>query len=336
MTDRPVLYYANGTNYMANYFGQQLGAVSSPGSQPTVNVKGLGGQYFPWDGFIPTDPFPLLLDPTLWAYDRVQYPASTISMNVSITIGVNYVVDKILATPPGTPFSLGGYSQGAAVMHRVVNETRQGRLSGRRADLRACVTFGAPTREANHLWPGAPGWSGADDVPGSTRGGHGVFPGIFRMVNTEDHVWDFAMPGEPITSVGDSLVGLAVSAFVGLSLNSLINLIPTLIGIIPFMNYSNSVAVPPPGVPRNPDKSFQWAYTDPVHGAVTYHNGGGHTCYPFFPPPDANGVVPSTGDTCYQIAARYLNSVGAQIKAEQDYVPPLEGVTPQMSWVQTA
>ncbi len=332
---RPVFYYANGTSFFWNYFGEMWGPASTPGGQPVCNIKGLGGQHFPWDGYIPEDPFPLLLDPTLWAYDRVQYPASTISMNISISIGVDYVVNKVLATPVGTPFTLGGYSQGAAVMHRVVNETRQGRLSNRRADLRGCVTFGAPTRETNHLWPGAAGWSGADDVPGSTRGGHGVFPPIFRMVNTEDHVWDFANPREVITSMGDSPVGWLMQNIVGGSLNTLLNLIPTALGLVPMLSYNASI-MPPPSVPTNPANPAQWAYTDPVTGAVTYHDGAGHTMYPYFPPPNADGSIPSTGDTSYQIAARYLNSVGAQIKAEQEFTPPLSGVTPSTAWVQSA
>lgn len=332
---KPVFYYANGTNFISNLFGEQFQPVSSPGG-PTFNIRGLNGQFFEWDGYILSDPFPKLLDPALWDYDRVQYPASTISMNLSIQVGVEYIVQKILDTPVGTPFAVGGYSQGAAVAHRLVGETRAGRLMNRRQDLRACVTFGAPSRETNHTWVGSSGWSGADDVPNSTRGGHGTFPPLFRMQNTEDLVWDFVMPNEPITSVGDSFFGKLLQNFVGGSLNTFFNLIPTLLGVIPFLLYSAAVAVPPPGVAKNPADATQWAYTDPVTSTVRYFAGGGHTMYPFFPPPAADGSIPASGDTSYQIAARYLNSVGQRIYDELNFTPVLDGVTPSTVWVQTA
>ena len=87
----PIFYYAQGTSWLFNELGitvsqalndpyiEVFGQVVRQGA-PTLpsHVKGLDGQIFPWDGAIPNDPFPLMLDTDLWQYKRVQYPASAI------------------------------------------------------------------------------------------------------------------------------------------------------------------------------------------------------------------------------------------------------------------
>jgi len=334
---RPIFYWATGTNNFLNLpvFGE-IFPTTVPGG-PVRYIAGLNGQSIGWDGYIPTNPFPQLLDPTLWNYEFVQYPASTISMNLSIEAGVQYVINKITANPPpGPPWACGGYSQGGAVAHRLVWETKSGRLVDYRSSLRACVTFGAPTREANHTWPGSSGWSGAVDIPDSTTGGHGLFPQVwpflYRMIDTDPFVWDFAMPGDPITSVGDSVQGILASNFTGLSLNSVINLISTLVGLPFFIDWAKQNAVIPTGVPSVVDGGKAVALITDALGNVFNLDGGGHVLYPFFPPPAANGVIPSSGDTCYQIALRYLNQVGQQIYDQLNPTVPQPTTGPTYSW----
>lgn len=330
---RPVFYYGHGTNNFSNYFGENLGPTTVPGG-PVHYIKGLNGQKFAHDGYIPTDVFPELLDTTLWDYDRIEYPASTVSMNLSIEQGVQYVINKIkLNDPPGPAWAVGGYSQGGAVAHRLVAETKAGRLVEYRSSLKACVTFGSPTRETGHTNPVCAGWSGAVDVPDSTTGGHGIFPHIwpflYRIVETDSFVWDFVMPGDPITAVGDSTEGTFLSNFVGFSLNSLLNIIPTLLGIVGFGQLTAQYAVPPEGVPV--DENNIAVVTD-ADGTEFPAPGGGHVLYPWFPPPGADGVVPTTGDTCYQLAAQYLNDVGQQIYDQVNPGIPEPATGPVYSW----
>jgi hypothetical protein len=61
--------------------------------------------------------------------------------------------------------------------------------------------------------------------------------------------------------------------------------------------------------------------------------GGGHVMYPFFPPPNADGSIPSSGDTAYQIAAKYLNTVGQQIYALMNPTVPTRPIEkPTYQW----
>lgn len=336
----PVFYYANGTTWAWNYLGIQVNSSFSGGSlfgnpigaqaaMSPINIKGLDGETFYWDSLIPNDPFPQLLSNDLWQFERVPYPAQLLFMGPSIEIGVDWVINRILATPVGTPFALGGYSQGAAVMSRVYNECRQGRLADRRADLRAVVTFGNPMREANHTWPASSGYSGAGDVDGSTRDGHGTFPAaedipattagqyvrrFARLLNTDDLVWDFTMPAEVISGVGSSDEGKLLQQWTlaGLYQNPITALATTAQAMALWQEIGTKAIV----------GAVQDAVTgvikvqDAVTGALIPQTGGGHIMYPFYAPPNSDGSIPSSGDTCYQLAAKYLNSVGARIYDE--------------------
>jgi hypothetical protein len=79
----PTLYYANGTAYLADFLGTPLGPISGGGAV-TFHIKNLDGGYISWDGDITTDPFPLLVDPALCSYVRVDYPASGLNIGGSI------------------------------------------------------------------------------------------------------------------------------------------------------------------------------------------------------------------------------------------------------------
>ena len=329
----PIFYYANGTAFGSNIFNNELLPFS--GTTGSYQVKGVNGEYYDWTGYIPDDPFPRLLSPSLWQYARVPYPASGLAMAYSIKVGIDWVVNQVLTTTsPGTAFAAGGYSQGACVAAGVVQETLgSGRLASRAADLRACVTFGNPVRETNHTFLGASGYSGAVDIPGSTTGGHGLFPANLRMQNTPSYMWDFVMPNEIITCVGDSFPdGQFIQNWVGGAITPALTLFPTLLGAAAFLILAGRFAVAPLSVARNALNLAQAVVTNPLTGATSFLDGGGHVLYPFFPPPNADGIIPPSGDTCYQIAARYLNNVGAQIYDQMHPTVPAPTTSATYQW----
>lgn len=283
----------------------------------STNVAGLDGEFFIWAEKVDYDPFPDLLDDNLWITQRISYPASAVGMEASIRQGVEATVAAIQSYPIGTPIALGGYSQGGAVMHRVYDEFRSGRLAARRADLRAVVTFGAPTRETDHTYPGSSGWSGAFDVANSTRGGHGAFPASKRVKNTEDFVWDFVLPGDVFAACGDSATGAWWQAWLG----EAIELNPVgILGLI-FGTVTGNLQ-------RVQQSAGNVSWVDPYTGASKSIGGGNHSLYPYVPPPTAGGVINTTaggGDTCYQVAAKYLRSVGQQIRSQMYPQQPAAG-----------
>lgn len=342
----PTFYYANGTAVTANFFGFAVGPI---GGGSTLHVKGVNGEFYSWDGAVANDPFPQMLDTTLWQWKRVPYPASALDMGTSIKQGVDWTVEQILDTPG--PFALGGYSQGAAVMSNVYNECRQGRLVQRRQDLRACTFFGNPMRQQGKTFKGASGYAGAFDVANSTTGSHGCFP--VRLQNTEDFVYEFVMPNEVITGVGDSTAGkLFVSAAGKLLSNdlagalldvmsaaegaplSLLNLAASLLnGIASFVGVpaTNLIPIGQTVATLIGAAAGNVTVTDPyTNGSITL-SGGGHVRYPFDPPPTATGGNGS-GDTCYQIAVKYLNQVGAQIYSQMNPTVPVPTKPATYSW----
>lgn len=339
----PVFYYAQGTSYGLNFQinGNNIFVIGPNGAVNTW-VKGLDGQFHFWGEF-PDDVFPLLLNAGLWRYKRVPYPASGIFIGPSIEVGVEWIIADILTTPVGTPFALGGYSQGAAVMSRIYNECRQGRLANRRQDLRAMVTFGNPMREANHTFPGSSGYSGACDKVNSTTGGHGTFPsiesmGLFdpfvsrfaRLRNTESLVWDFHMPNEVISGVGNSNDGNFLVNATKEGLRTIpVAAIFTLQGMQALWNRFGTAPIAG-AVSQDTDGNF--AVTDPKLGTVSYKPGGGHMMYPWFPPPNADGSIPPDGDTCYQLAAKYLNRIGQQIYDQANPVVYEPATKPTYQW----
>lgn len=345
MTERPIFYWAQGTQYAWNWFGVKIGGGStvSIGSNgvlvpdelvtenpayPNIYVKGVTGNVL-WEGGPAYDPLPKMLDTGLWQYKRVPYPASILFIGPSIEEGVEWMIDEIESNPIGTPFALGGFSQGAAVMSRVYNELRGGLLKDRRPDLRAMVTFGNPMRQAGHTFPGSSGYSGACDIASDTTTGHGFFPAgedigllapyvrkFARLQNTEDLVWDFTMPNEVITGVGDSDDGKFLQRFGKDMLRN-----PPFIGVAEMAKAMGvlwrNLGVAPSTVDRGTGADANsFKVVDPETGAVSYKAGGGHVMYPFYPPPNADGTFDLSGDTCYQLAAKYLNRVGERIYDE--------------------
>lgn len=385
MADKITFFYCTGTAYSLSILNNAL-KVGLGGQifwgDPSVNpdklaqvtsyVAGLDGKTYPWDGSVFNDPFPFMLDTAVWEAVRVPYADAGFTvmsngqllggMGASIDDGVSKVMAKIMALPPGAPFAIGGYSQGAAVMSSIYNEIRSGSLMSRASSFLGGVMFGNPRRQVNHRGEVGGTWSGAWDVPYSNTGGHGSFPATgpwARLSGCDGTKWiEFAAPDDIITSTGDSSTGsfwtqgndimlsLLFSQFFGQT--ALEAVLQTLV----------------PGYTSQIISAIQTAFG--VGGALNYLidaagtmgalSGAGHVIYPVLPPPDSNGnfstidetvtveytsgappvsnvvgtkprtgrlkagVGPTSithtyrkanGDTCYQIALKWLNSKAA-------------------------
>jgi hypothetical protein len=298
---KPRFYWANGTSWLAEFGGSSIMSLAF-GNTSGTNIKGLNGKTIYWSGGAANDPFPLLLDSSKWHIQRVLYPATLTSGVSSITTGIKFIVNDILTKPPGTKFAVGGFSGGGAVTHGLIKETRPGGLlEARAADLVAAVTFGAPTREINHTFPGSSGYSGALDVAGSTTGGPGVFPADRRITSTPSWCWDFTMPIEISSGVGDSPLGQAATAATGAALAAAgwAGQLLSLLGATFWGSLTGALSAP----------AASRTVTDALTGQTSVIDKGGHGLYPHLPPPAANGTIPSSGLTCYQLAAQYLMSV---------------------------
>lgn len=309
---RVAFFYATGTSYLVNVLeigfsidvGLQIriGDLISPSNRDTATVAGLDGRTAVWDCMPANDPFPYLLDPERWDATRIKYPASMIGIGASIDYGVSQTLAHIRALKPGTPFCLGGYSQGAAVMSGVYNELRYGSLTSRNSDFLGGVMFGNPRRQVNYRGPVGGTWSGAWDVAGSSTGGHGSFPvgGPYGRLSACDSRWvEFTHTDDIFSSTGDSSVGTnwtaANDVLTGLDRSGIISY------FMGGMTFSILGAVNA-ALAKAGDNTF----TDAA-GKTIKVGGSGHTAYPFIPPVGN----PDGGLTSYQIALKFLESKAA-------------------------
>lgn len=318
-------FYCTGTAYAISMFDNAL--KTSVATQkwfwgdPSVNpellknpayyVEGLGGKTYPWDGEIFNDPFPYMLNQNVWDIARVAYADTTVSflsngtllsgMGASIDDGISKVIARINALPPGTPFALGGYSQGAAVMSGIYNELRSGSLTSRYPDFIGGVMFGNPRRQVNFRGEIGGTWSGAWDVPGSNTGGHGCFPlnsPWGRLSACDGTEWiEFAAPDDIITSTGDSNTGLnwtkgsdallelANSEYFGqIALQAVIEAVfPDVVNVV---LEAIDLAMNEVGTAVN--------YLIDAVGNQGVQPGAGHTIYPALPPPNSDGTFDVT------------------------------------------
>lgn len=313
--------YCTGTAYTISMFGTALAQSISgrwfwgdtevnPGKDPQLGyVKGLRDETYSWDGEVFNDPFPFMLDQNVWEPQRIAYADSSLTffvgntlvggMGTSIDDGISKVMARINALPPGQPFALGGYSQGAAVMSGIYNELRAGSLTNRYPDFIGGVMFGNPRRQVNHRGEIGGTWSGAWDVPGSTTGGHGSFPSTgnwARLSGCDGTEWiEFANPDDIITSTGDSTTGSRWTQ----GNDALLGLLSSeYAGPILFQAILESLF---PGLTNDLVEAVQEAFSlgnalnyliDPT-GTMGAQPGAGHVLYPHLPPPDSNGVIPS-------------------------------------------
>jgi len=314
-----------------------------PAAKPyAAIIPGLDGRTAAWAGSVYNDPFPRLLDPEIWDASRIEYPAAMLDMGTSIDFGITQTIKAINALPPGQPFAIGGQSQGAAVMSGVYNEIKNsgGSLTGRASSFLGGVCFGNPRRQVNFRgdpaiagsWSG--GWGATQaagyrlyrDPTSNNSGSGGSFPSTgkyARLQGCDPNKWlDFAMPSDIIGCTGTTplelnwhtgnglLLGVPPARFVGKFLLTVIGDLVTLgFNQELFNDIKTAFAYPPVN------------YFIDGAGHTFKQAGGGHAAYPALPPPANNGVVPLTtknidgidylvgvGDTCYQVAMKWLNS----------------------------
>lgn len=332
MSTRPVFLYCTGTSFAFSAFGNVLPTFNdrsvsnfasfwgdlevNPGKEAqTTQVAGLNGQRFPWtSGEVFNDPFPFMLDQRVWESRRVVYKASAITllttsppsffggMGVSIDDGIAKVIAQINGLTPGTPFALGGYSQGAAVMSGVYNQIRNtgGVLKGREPDFLGGVMFGNPRRQINFRGPIGGTWSGSWDDPNSNANGGGSFPGgsfkYARLEGCDATKWvEFTAPGDIFSSTGSTSIGslwsqgnAALLEITPASLGVLVNIVAKLITgggfTAPIVAAIEAAINGPAGVTNYVLDAARVGFGAP---------GGGHVLYPHLPPPNNIRATPS-------------------------------------------
>lgn len=339
MSDRAKLFHCHGTSYLFRWPGVPLAIDIAPKfitgdtfgpviGNLNFQIPGINGSVFFWDGAVPNDPFPDMVDTTLYEPVRVAYPASFFPLGLSIDYGINAVAAKIKELTPGFPFSLVGYSQGAAVQAGVWSRLDGGDLAAWKPGFLGAVMFGNPRRMTNWRGPVGGTWSGQMGVANSNTGGHGSFPttGYWpRMTNPPDTWVEFAAPGDVFTSVGDDAKGQGWVAANDVALD---------------LTSSQILTYLTTGMAQSIADGFNYFFGEQgnlpnylIDGAnqLLVQTGNGHTVYPLLPPVNSDGTYNVTtvtsggqtykkavGDTCYQVAIKYLNSLvgwGASVPA---------------------
>lgn len=274
---KPVFLYATGTAFFTQILGINFLAIGGDSKFP-VNGK----QYFM--NAVTNDPFWLALDNQVWDSRKIPYPASIWPMSTSIATGVAMTKAAINALPSGTPFCLGGYSQGAAVMSDVYDALRTGDMTSKASQFKGAVMFGNPRRQTDFLAPGLT-WSGQAGVSGSTTGGSGCFP--TRLTSCESGKWnEYVNYNEVITSIGTDTAGAGFRSLVGY-VTGLSDPLSTIAGL----------------------SSTDWG------GGLTMALGigaWGHMQYPLNPP--MTSLTTGTGtSTSYELALAYLATVASAV-----------------------
>jgi len=123
------------------------------------------------------------LDPNVWQWQPVGYPAAVYPMGRSVDAGERELERLIGFDHLPQDFALVGYSQGAIVTSRILRRVLNGDLRALQPRLKAVVHFGNPLRERGKTFPG-----------GRDPGGHGLDPDCLR--GTPDWVWELAAPGD--------------------------------------------------------------------------------------------------------------------------------------------
>ena len=169
-------FYANGTAYPPRDpvgLFKMITPLFGPAPKPPglLVIPGLDGHNIGWmDGSPQNDPFPAMLDPDIFTAVKVEYPAWSFPMNMSIGKLVDSTKALIGDLPKGQKFGIGGWSQGAAAMSTVYNEIRSGSLQSRASDFIGGVAFGNPRRQLNYRGEVGGTYSGAWNVPSTTAG----------------------------------------------------------------------------------------------------------------------------------------------------------------------
>lgn len=323
---RAKFFYAHGTAYAVHWpeivgkiYSALTPAMEPPPPGTLYRAAGLNGQSFGWSLGPPDDPFPDMLDLNVWEPIRVPYWGVTVPMGLSIDSGIDWVVDYLLDSermPPGTPFALGGYSQGAAVMSGVLKELQSGSVTSRYSQMLGGVMYGNPRRMQGWRGPIGGTWDGSWDVPGSNTGGHGSFPTTgswARMTTNPPDTWvEFTAPNDIFSATSSSQKGLWWTAgnatLLDLTQSGILNYFFDLSEIVQTVTEAFDLG--------NGVNNFVDAVGTPFE-----FPGAGHTSYAFKPPAAINGTFPASGDTCYQLALKYLNGLAGEWATTPIVVP---------------
>ena len=373
-------FYAIGTSYIFNdlnglsvdltgtwrFRGNVIG---NRASGAVATIPGLNGSSTTWDlGSPGSDPFPAMLNQEVWTTKIIEYPASFfggtnygLSMGASVTFGTEQMIKAINDLPAGTPFAIGGYSQGAAAASGCYLAGLQpgttGPLESRRSQFLGAVCFGNPRRALEHYGAVGGVWNGGWDSPGSTTGGHGAFPatGPFRRLSNCESKWaEFSNPSDifscvtsntPLglgwTAAIDVFLDLTKSQFGSYILNGLVGdalfaAQRAMFDPLPFTN--NPIAV---GKQEN-------RFVDGANRTGSI-GGGGHTTYPMLGQANADGTYAATtvsgadgltylkpaGKTCYQLGLEYLEGLASQYAVAPDVLPAVPTSTSTAGWTTT-
>jgi hypothetical protein len=276
---KPVFLYATGTAFVTQVLGANILAIPA-----SSTIVANGKKYFM--DYVTNDPFWLMLDNQQWDARKIAYPAAIWPMGVSIDVGVAATKAAINALPSGTPFCLGGYSQGAAVMSNVYDAIRTGDMTSKQSQFKGGVMFGNPRRQQDFLAPGLT-WSGAAGQAGSTTGGSGCFP--TRLANCEVGKWlEYVNYNEIIASVGTDAAGAGLRSLVG---------------------YLTGLSDPVTAILGN--LSTNWAAGLGLFGSI---GDFGHVRYPISPPLTSATTVTGT-KTSYELALDFLATVATSVSA---------------------
>lgn len=129
-----------------------------------------------------------------WSFGFLGGALNAPSYRQSVNIAVEWAIAWLLAHPLQT-FGLGGYSQGGEAASRVYHELQPGgRLESVAHNYIGGFTFGNPSREAGHTFPG-----------GADPGGSGI--SNFNLTNTDVNWHDHANPGDLYTTKPAGPVG---------------------------------------------------------------------------------------------------------------------------------
>lgn len=336
MTKIP-FFYCQGTSWPFNFLfdlGYRDAPFLSGGPPSTYSrvIKGLNGTTVRWNCSPPDDPFPYMLDQSIFQSVRMRYPASMFPIAQSVVSGVSRVTAAIKEIPSGVPFGLGGYSQGALVMTLTA---RKGLLPGTTGELEpwrnqfmAGIMFGNPCRATNHRGEIGGTYSGGYDVPNSTSGGHGIMPltGPFARLSSAPAHWiEFAQKDDVVTSVGDSALGTGISAIAdavfGLTGSAFVGF--DLLGFI--ANLGNLL----PAACKLIEVAGQnLTHIDATGTYFSDLGGNGHTAYALMPPTGNDGQNDLSGFggmTSFQLGLQYLTDKAGQYGASPSVLPASGG-----------
>jgi hypothetical protein len=241
------------------------------------------------------------LDPDVFYWQPVNYPAAQFPMKPSIDAGVAEHARLMLLQSPEQTWAGAYYSEGSLVWDAILlrMQTPGDPLEPYLASCIGVVTFGNPGREAGHTIPG-----------GIDPGGEGIV--LPNNVNTPAFEWDFACGAKMAASPGNDLYttcGTGETAQAAVDQRSVWELVynvdlNSLLG-------STSLAAEIFGLLANPAVGGV-AAVEATIGALDFFAVEGltpHTSYQVVQP------IPGDPRDCCTIAFDYISAQGASIPA---------------------